>query len=171
MKKVTLESFCRDADGELRCGTEAMWSNVPFRIGRFTAATNGHILIWRRTKPEDRVWHPIEEDRKSDYPPRGPRVSAYFGRHPGADACRKPWPTNAPEPMVGKSDGLWNPQRLYFPQKLSVSVNVKHRDLIARFGKSIGAAVLYATPRSNVKPIAFTVGEWRGLLMPLREHK
>lgn len=170
MRKVTLESFCRDGEGELRGGTEAAWSHSPFRVGGFTAATNGHVMIWRATRTEDAEWPELEESGESAFPPRGQRVLAYIGRHPGASACRSKWPTAAPVHNAGKPSFHWNPARVYLPQKLRVSVNATYRDMVARFGKSIGAPVLYATPRSAMKPVAFTVGEWSGFLMPLREY-
>ena len=45
MRRLTLESFCRDARGEL--AYQAIWSHTPFLVGGFLVATNGHVLVWK----------------------------------------------------------------------------------------------------------------------------
>ncbi len=163
MRKISLSSFCRDASGGLVY--QAIWSHSPFLVGGFIVATNGHVLVWRTATKDDGAYPTLANDEKQ--PDRITNMVAMIARHPGWAACRKPWPTCD----AVTEEGIFYPKkRVYFPQKLRVSIDAVYRDRVARFGKSIGVPVLFATPRSATKPIAFTVGEYLGLLMPLREH-
>lgn len=167
MRKVTIESFCRDRKGHLNGWPIAQWCTSPFRIGGKTLVTNGHLLMWRSTRPEDRAWPVLTDDAEGDGVGRRGRVLKMTERHPGAAACVKPWPTSDPVKVVGP---IYPTDRVYFPQKLRFSIDAAYRDRVAQFGKTQGVDVFYATPRSNKAPVAFVVGTWRGLLMPLWEY-
>lgn len=161
MKTTTIEDFCRDASGRLDPIEEAI--RKPFRIGRLTIATNRHCIVWRTTRQEDRAWPILAANAK----PGRASVLAIIAAHPGT--CRNTWPTAAECPAGPIESGYGEKfRRVMFPTRFPLPVNAAYRDRIARFGKAQGEPVLYAKPRSNQKPIPFTVGKWRGMLMGLR---
>lgn len=165
MRRLTLESFCRDAQGEL--AYQAIWSHAPFLVGGFLVATNGHVLVWKVATADDRDRPKLADEPVPTGGTRCANVLKIIAQHPGAAACRKPWPTCE---AIAEEGISYPEKRVYFPQKLRYSIDAVYRDRVARFGKSLDAEVLYATPRSATKPVAFTVGEYLGLLMPLRSH-